>query len=151
MIWKIILVFHLLLSLEVLVLKMKRKHQIVTQKTSNSFHKVLKYGQIVLMNLKWHIKKIPPSKQKLNIPLQLGKILPRLNKSELLFFVFCHLYLYSKFSLIFQISNSIHPRNKTAGFLKSLRASLSSKAQLLGCVFDTPDGDALPITYGGAL
>jgi hypothetical protein len=51
----------------------------------------------------------------------------------------------------YSFSTSIHPRNKTAGFLKFLWAFLSSKAQLLGCVFDTPDGDALPITYGGAL
>ena len=47
-------------------------------------------------------------------------------------------------------STSIHPRNKTIVFLKSLWASLSSKPQLLGCVYDTPDGDAQPITfYGG--
>ena len=65
----------------------------------------------------------------------------KLIKISIAFFHF--LYFYYSFSTL------IHPRNKTTGFLKSLWASLSSKAQLLGCVFDTPDGDAQPITYGG--
>ncbi len=49
------------------------------------------------------------------------------------------------------ITISIHQHHIDFDSLKHLWASLYSKAQLLGCVFDTPDGDALPITYGGVL
>ena len=121
MIWKLILVFHLPPSLEVLVLKMKRKYQIAIHKTSNSSHKVSKYGQILLMNLKRHIISIPLPKQKQNILLQQGNILYKPKYSELPFFVFYHLYLYSKLSLIFQtFSLSTHQTDIRNIVLKQL-------------------------------
>lgn len=56
---------------------------------------------------------------------------------------------YTKTLIITANDISIHPNFVSFDSLKQLWASLSSKAQLLGCVFDTPDGDARPINYRG--
>jgi len=59
---------------------------------------------------------------------------------------------YAKTLTIIPIATSIHLQHfECFNLLKILWASLSSKAQLLGCVFDTPDGDAQPTFYGGAM
>ena len=76
----------------------------------------------------------------------------QLKQSEIMIKLLNFLELFYQFlsSSIFPFS--IHPTFISTIFLKSLWVSLSLKAQLLGCVFDTPDRDAQPITfYGGVL
>jgi len=71
----------------------------------------------------------------------LQMLLPPLKKSQI------KTPLLSKTLLLHPFS--IHPVSKSTNVLKSLWESLSSKAQLLGCVFDTPDGDSQPIFNKG--
>ena len=83
----------------------------------------------------------PELRYNIRLFLQIKKIcVEKLIKISIAFFHF--LYFCYSFSI------SIHPEYKTTAFLKSLWASLSS---IGNNVFDTPDGDALPIIYGGAL
>ena len=142
-----------------LELKTKKKHRKKDRRLSKSFHLLNRHCRfpknvvtlMITVSFQLILKKnicLQPRRKQL-ISLKWQKQL-----ESLIFYNSYNLYLYySNLSTFFlhlinALSISIHPINKTAGFLKILLASLSSIGNESYPKLDTPDGDALPITYG---